>query len=386
MTAIANRLAAFHAVAATSEEISTYGTVAAVRRNTDENFDQTLPYIDRTIKRANHESLRSFTGNYCREHAPLFEARVRDRRIRDCHGDLHAAHICMGDEICIFDCIEFNDRFRYGDVASEVAFLAMDLDRLTRQDLSRDFCLSYAQASGDAEVSDILPFYKCYRAFVRGKVEGFKLGDDLVPVQEKASALRLARCYFELARRYATRQGLLVIMSGLTGSGKSTIASALAALLAGRVISSDAVRKELAGIPLDEHRYVPYGSGIYSPERTRQTYEEMLRRAGPVLQAGGCAILDAAFLRGEERRRARDAALRHGSRAVVVECAAPHDVMLRRLEERRAGFSVSDGRAEILERQLPDVEAIAEFAEENHLRVDASRSPDEILEEIWRRL
>jgi len=386
MRAIAARVAAFHATAATSDEIDTYGALASIQRNTDENFEQTEPFMDRTIRRADHELLRTYTDRFLEEHATEFVARVADRRIRDCHGDLHAAHVCVSDDICIFDCIEFNDRFRYGDVASEVAFLAMDLDRLARHDLSDEFCLPTPEHPEDAEISDILPFYKCYRAVVRGKVEGFKLEDSMVPAEERASALRLARCYFELARRCATGRGLLVIMSGVTGTGKSTVASALAPLLAGRVISSDVVRKELAGISPVEHRYVPYGSGIYSPERTRQTYQEMLRRAEPVLQGGGCAILDAAFLRGEERIRARDVALRHGSRAVVVECVAPDEVTLRRLAERQAGASVSDGRAEILERQLPDSEAVAEFADRDHLRADASRPLDDIREEIWRRL
>ncbi len=386
MRRIAQHVAAFHARAETSDEIDAYGAVASIRRNTDENFEQTKPFIGRTMRQADHELLRTFTDRFLEEHAAEFAARVANRRIRDCHGDLHAAHVCVGDDICIFDCIEFNDRFRYGDVASEVAFLAMDLDRMARSDLSREFVAAYSAASGDGGIERLLPFYGCYRAVVRGKVEGFKLGDDLVPAEEKASSLRLARCYFELARRYATGRGLLVLMSGVTGSGKSTIASALAPLLAGRIISSDVVRKELAGISPVEHRYIPYGSGIYSPERTRQTYQEMLRRAEPVLQGGGCAILDAAFLRGEERIRARDVALRHGSRAVVVECVAPFEVTLRRLAERQAGVSVSDGRAEILERQLPDVEAVAEFAEEDHLRINVSRPLGDILEEIWRKL
>ncbi len=386
MRVIAARVAAFHDGAASSEEISAYGAIESIRRNTDENFEQTLPVIDRTIRRADHDRLRAFTDDSLRKHAELFRDRVANHRIRDCHGDLHAAHVCVTDGICIFDCIEFNDRFRYGDVASEVAFLAMDLDRMARSDLSREFVAAYTRASADDGIATLLPFYCCYRAFVRGKVNGFRLADALVPEEEKRAALWLARGYFELARRYATGRGLLVVMTGVTGSGKSTVASALGPLLSGRIISSDVVRKELAGLPVAAHRYVPYGSGIYSPERTRKTYEEMLCRAEPVLAAGGCAILDAAFLRADERRRAQDVALRHGSRAVVVECAAPHDVVLRRLGERQAKGTISDGRPEILELQLPGFEPVTEFAPEDHLKVDASRAPEDILEEIWKRL
>jgi len=386
MRAIADKVALFHAGAATSDEIDTYGRVESIRRNTDENFEQTGPFIDRTIRRDHHQLLRQFTNEFLLQHGSLFRERVAMRRIRDCHGDLHTAHICVADDICVYDCIEFNDRFRYGDVASEVAFLAMDLDRLTRNDLSREFVAAYSRVSFDEGILALLPFYSCYRAFVRGKVEGFKAADPLVPEEEKRIAQMLARTYFQVAVRYATGRGLLLLTSGVTGSGKSTIATAMGRLLAAPVISSDAVRKELAGLPPEEHRYVPYGSDIYSREWTRRTYAELLRRARPVIASGGCAILDASFLRSDERRQAQEAAQQCGSRAVVVECVTPRDVVLRRLEERRLRGTISDGRSEILALQEPDSEPITEFSQQDHLIVHTSDSLEEVLEDIWRRL
>jgi aminoglycoside phosphotransferase family enzyme len=127
---------------------------------------------------------------------------VAGGRIRDCHGDLHAAHICFTDGICIYDCVEFNDRFRYGDVASEVAFLAMDLDHYGRADLSRSFVKAYMDFSQDKELLRLLNFYKCYRAYVRGKVESFKLDDPYIAEEEKTRTLAIARKYFELAESY----------------------------------------------------------------------------------------------------------------------------------------------------------------------------------------
>jgi aminoglycoside phosphotransferase family enzyme len=132
----------------------------------------------------------------------LFGRRVADGRIRDCHGDLHAAHICFNKGICIYDCIEFNDRFRCCDVASEIAFLAMDLDHYGRSDLSKSFVDAYVSFSGDEDLVKLLAFYKCYRAYVRGKVEGFKLDDPLIPDEEKNKALIASKKYFELAESY----------------------------------------------------------------------------------------------------------------------------------------------------------------------------------------
>ncbi len=248
MNAIAGRVAAFHARAASTADIAAFGSLDVIRGNTDENFTQTLPNVGVTVTATTHSLLRRFTDGSLDTHRDLLQRRVDSGRIRDCHGDLHAAHVCMTEEVCIYDCIEFNDRFRYGDVASEVAFLAMDLDRFRRHDLSRSFSDSYVALSNDAGVAQLLQFYKCYRAVVRGKVEGFKLGDTLMSGDEQRAARWLARTYFELAKQYAKGEGLLVLMSGVTASGKSKVAQRLGELLAATVLSSDSVRKEMAGI------------------------------------------------------------------------------------------------------------------------------------------
>jgi aminoglycoside phosphotransferase family enzyme len=128
MTGIAQKLAEFHRKAENSAEISAFGKLDAITINTDENFTQTEKYLSTTISKKKYGRIKDYTDNFTRENAPLFRKRLEEGRIRDCHGDLHAAHICFSDGICIYDCIEFNDRFRYCDVASEIAFLAMDLD------------------------------------------------------------------------------------------------------------------------------------------------------------------------------------------------------------------------------------------------------------------
>jgi aminoglycoside phosphotransferase family enzyme len=133
----------------------------------------------------------------------LFEKRIAEDRVRDCHGDIHSGNIFVTDGIYIFDAIEFNERFRYSDVAADVAFLAMDLDFRERHDLSDFFVERYIRYSGDQELMRLLPFYKCYRAYVRGKVTSFKLKDPSVGSEEKNSAMKEAKAYFKLASTYA---------------------------------------------------------------------------------------------------------------------------------------------------------------------------------------
>ena len=155
-----------------------------------------------SIPAAKYEQIKGYTNNFIKSNASLFDKRVAESRIKDCHGDLHAAHICFTDDICIYDCIEFNDRFRYSDVASEIAFLAMDLDRYQQAELSKHLVNTYVELSHDEELLKLLNFYKCYRAYVRGKVESFKLDDPYIPGEEKAKVLTVAQSYFELAESY----------------------------------------------------------------------------------------------------------------------------------------------------------------------------------------
>ena len=199
---IAQKLAAFHERAATNAEISKFGSLEAVKINTEENFSQTERYIGNTITESQYNNIKRNTDNFMLSHTELFNQRIESGNIKDCHGDLHAAHICFTNGICIYDCIEFNDRFRYSDTASEIAFLAMDIDRYGYSGLSQYFVDAYVEFSKDETLRNSLNFYKCYRAYVRGKVESFKLDDPLIEDSDKAETLLAARRYFELAESY----------------------------------------------------------------------------------------------------------------------------------------------------------------------------------------
>jgi len=199
---VAEKLVDFHKKAKTSEDIAAFGKLDVVRQNTDENFAQTEKYIGTSITSEEYQQIKNYTNDFIVRYASLLDRRVKEERIKDCHGDLHAAHVCFTDDICIYDCIEFNDRFRYSDVASEIAFLAMDLDHYQQADLSRHLVNTYVGLSHDEELLTLLNFYKCYRAYVRGKVESFKLDDPYIPEVEKARILTTAQSYFQLAESY----------------------------------------------------------------------------------------------------------------------------------------------------------------------------------------
>jgi len=199
---VAEKLVDFHERAETNQKIAAFGRLDVIRQNTDENFAQTEKYIGISITAEQYQHIKNYTNNFVDSNASLFDKRIREGKIRDCHGDLHAAHVCFTDDICIYDCIEFNERFRYSDVASEIAFLAMDLDRYRQAGLSRHLVNTYVGLSHDEELLKLLDFYKCYRAYVRGKVESFKLDDPYIPEAEKAKVLTTARGYFQLAKSY----------------------------------------------------------------------------------------------------------------------------------------------------------------------------------------
>jgi aminoglycoside phosphotransferase family enzyme len=199
---VADILVDFHARAATGGEINTIGGITAVIKNTQENFEQTEKHAGTIIPTETYRAIRNYTEGFIHDNESFFQRRADEGRIRDCHGDLHAAHICFGEKICIYDCIEFIDRMRYTDVAAEIAFLAMDLDHYHRADLSGVFVNAYVAKSGDEELRRLLNFYKCYRAYVRGKIGCSQYEDPYIPEADKVKILADTQSYFTLAESY----------------------------------------------------------------------------------------------------------------------------------------------------------------------------------------
>jgi uncharacterized protein len=200
---IIGRLVPFYEQAATGPRINKYGEPAIIAYNHEENFTRTEALAGQLFDRRLFEQIRDFARSFLSQHRPLFLQRIREGRIRDCHGDLHMRNICLADHIHIFDCIEFNHRFRYGDVAADVDFLAMDLDFHGFRDLARHFVARFAEASRDPDLLQMLDFYKCYRAYVRGKINAFTAQDPAQAEAARDQARETARAYFALAGEYA---------------------------------------------------------------------------------------------------------------------------------------------------------------------------------------
>jgi aminoglycoside phosphotransferase family enzyme/predicted kinase len=371
---VARRVATFHAESPTNTHIASFGSLDVVAGNWEENFAQMRPYVGRVLDAVTYDRIVAYVHGFLGHRAALFKRRQQDGRIRDCHGDLRLQHVyALGgqpagasnpDQIAIVDCIEFNERFRYSDVAAEVAFLAMELDAAARPDLTRAFVGAYVEASGDEELRELLPFYACYRACVRGKVLAFQLDEPEVPAEQRRQAREQAATLFALAAVYAGGPIMptLLLVGGMMGSGKSTLARAAGAELGWAIFSSDATRKRLARRDASQPDASGFGEGIYSRDWTGRTYAALMEEARGVLATGRSVILDATFSRRADRQSAAHVARELGARAVFVECVCADSVARARLAkrwgarvERRyadgGASAASDGRPELYEAQ-----------------------------------
>jgi aminoglycoside phosphotransferase family enzyme/predicted kinase len=378
ITAVAQRLGAFHRAHPLLASLDSYGTLARIQADWQENFAQTQDCIGLTLSQDTYTRIQHAVETFIAQRNAWFAQRIQDGRIRDCHGDLRADHIYWEGEagqLQIIDCIEFNHEFRYIDVASEVAFLAMDLDRLGVPEMAHRFVRAYVKATGDMGLYRLLDFYRCYRAYVRGKVTSVRLRT--VPPAQSPSLHQQAESYFIMAARYAARfmQPVLLLTTGLIGSGKSTIAEGMAAALDLELLSSDWVRKEQAGAQPQTSQCAPYGQGLYDAAHKHQTYEALADLAQRALQQGHSVLLDASFAKRTERQCMAAIAQKVGARYCILECLAPDSVLRARLQERdRSAETISDAREDLLEQFRRDYEPIRESEKACHVRLDTTRS------------
>lgn len=344
MDEVAETLAPFHATAPNGRKVRVYGDPARIRAVWTENLSDLDPFIGRTVDARTIAAIRAFGENFLAQNSELMLRRALRGYTREVHGDLHCEHICFAPEgIQIYDCVEFSRRFRCIDVASEVAFLTMDLQARGALEHARRFIKRYVELTQDAELTRLLPYYECYRALVRAKV--FSL---IFP-----HGAAIAARYFDHAYSHTWRSSkpFVVLVTGLTGSGKSTLARALGPRLGVKVISSDLTRKSIAGTD-GGRQNVKYSEGLYSPAMTARAYRKITELADNCLAAGDSVILDATFHRAAPRAAVLEMAERCGAAVVVIDCHARDDLVRERLVSRAAARNdASDGNWQIYLKQ-----------------------------------
>ena len=284
----------------------------------------------------------------------LFEMRLKNKRVIDGHGDLRPEHICMEDHPIVFDCIEFNDEFRQLDVADELCFLAMECERMNAKEIGDEIINSYSKAASDRLPQTLTDFYKSYRACVRAKVAALR---SLQPGAKEEEAVMLAKSYLQLADRSfgATSQPLCVMVRGMVGSGKSTIAASLAQAFGMEVLQSDSIRREM----MTECRQGVYGTGRYTFQNRLDVYERMFDLASTLLCERISVILDACFIAQDLQHRVRAITETMGIGLLIVNCHCPDAVAIGRIVARsREPGCLSDALPEHLISQKRDNEGV----------------------------
>lgn len=314
------------------------------------NFETMCGPAGRGVSAPALAAIERYTQVFEQQHRALLDSRGAQGWVRDCHGDLHTEHVHISaNTVQIYDCIEFNDAFRHIDVACDIAFLTMDLDFHGHHDLAQHVAARFAALLEDEELPRLLDFYQCYRACVRGKVECLHSTGDTVGTEERAASLELARRYFRLALRYAIAGSMpcVFVLMGRVASGKSALAEALGHETGWRVISSDRVRKTLAGVALHQRGTAAERAVLYSAEMTQRVYEALFTEAADAAAEGGI-ILDATFSSRAHRKALRAQLKRQGLACIWVVTEADESTTLHRLHERGGSGSsaVSDARAE----------------------------------------
>lgn len=345
---VAEKLTRFYQVQEPSREVLKYGEISQIRFNTEENFSQTEEFIGTTIAETTYKGITYFTESYLSHHADLFERRIQEKRIVDGHGDLHLEHIHIRpDQLCIYDCIEFNERFRCGDQAVDLAFLAMDLDFQECWKEERYFMDLMAEKLEDPELHLITDFYKCYRAYVKGKVKSLQSAEEEVEAKDRERAAALARKYFGLSLRYAllgSQPWVLIFMGGV-GTGKSTLASSFSDVLGIEAYSSDRIRKAIAGIPLDKRTPPSQREKVYSSSMSKQTYDRLMQEAREHVGRGRSVILDATYSKKESRAELEKYLESAGINYLFIEAQASEETVKERLRSRDTETEVvSDAR------------------------------------------
>ncbi len=373
---LAQALCAFHRDAAVAPDDSAYGEPAQVRAPMLDTLDalHALPGDAQRERVAGVADLRAWEAREFAALEPHFAQRRKAGRVRECHGDLHLGNVTMVDaRPTMFDCLEFDAALRWTDVMSDVAFMAMDLQRHARDDLARRFVNAYLEHSGDYAGTRVLRYYIVYRALVRAKVAALRRAQGAV-------ASDAVHAYLEVARlRSATSRPVLFMTHGFSGSGKTAWTGQLLESIGAIRIRADVERKRLAHLPPLAATNSALHAGLYSSAGTAATHACLRRAATSVLQGGWSAILDATFLEFKPRHQARALARQLGVRLVILDFHAGTDTLRRRILARaRLGDDASEAGLAVLDDQIANDEPLGPDEKPDVFSIDTDRSLSQV--------
>jgi uncharacterized protein len=391
ISALAHVLAAFYdrpeadSAAEDDPPADGFGTWKAVRDNCRENFTQTAGFAGTLFDEGLFKIVRAAVMAFLQRRKSLFEKRVRSGKIRDCHGDLRTDHIYFIDDgIRIIDCIEFNKRFRYEDVVSDLAFLAMDLDARGHGHIARPLLTEYVRRTRDADLFVLIDFYKSYRAMVRFKVGCIRVNEADVSETEKTRLLSEIKNYLNLAYEYAVgfTRPVIWVVCGMPASGKSTIAEKLSRTFDILIFQADVIRKQHFASVSADLSHLGFEQGIYSKGVTALTYGRLLLLAQETLENGNSVVLDATFSARHFRKEALRLAAEMDATIFFVECTAPEEVLKTRLIRRESQGGVSDARIKHFDAFRNGFEPLDEIRPDQRIVVHTQKSIDECLGRI----
>lgn len=385
--ALARQVAAFHAAAAVAPPGSPWGRAERIRADVADNFGAVAPQVRGTALQTTLDAIEAWTLQTGASLATAFDERRVQGFVRECHGDLHLGNLVLIDgQPELFDAIEFNPAFRWVDVLSDAAFLVMDLQARGCAALAWRFLNGWLEHSGDYAGLRLLPWYLAYRAMVRAKVAALRLAqqgpaDDEEPRAEMAQYLQLA------SRTIQPRPPVLWLVSGVSGSGKSSQTQSLVEALGLVRIKADVERKRLFGLAPLERSVGQVAGGIYTPEASRRTYERLEALARGLVQSGFAVLVDATFLQRAQRHAFMELAQALGVPCRILALDAPEAVLRDRVAQRaRAGQDPSEADVAVLQAQLARREALDDDERACAVQVDSSQPVDwaAVLPPQWR--
>ncbi len=379
MKSAAEWVARFHTETGHAAEDSEYGTPEQVWLPVLENFNQIIPRTTDEQTRSRLDALLRWSESEFARLKTVFEQRKKDGFIRECHGDLHLSNLIKTEQgVTAFDCIEFDPFLRWIDVISEISFFIMDLEVRERTDLATTFTNRYLEITGDYAGMALMRFHRVYKSMVRAKVAAIRLNDDGLDDSEREAQRFRFEHHLVYAEALAHKTSAsLIICHGLSGSGKTFLSDQLLAPLSAIRIRSDLERKRLFGIPAEQSSGSGVASGIYSAEAGVQTYVHLADLAQQLIEAGYTTIIDAAFLKKEQRNGFRALAEELEVPFHILSFTADHEALRQRIIERdKNSQDPSEANLAVLDHQLGTYASLDETELAQAIIVNTDREID----------